>query len=164
LGNTRIVSELLTKDADQTTKNANVDGSVTPAEFILKPSASGFLGDVLIARLIVLIEDNGNITANDYGAVPTLATGVRVQHRSDSDTIDLDGGLGVTSNADWARLCYDITEHSFGSGNNFVTARWTFSRSGRFLELENDEELVVTIGDDLTGLVSHYFMVQGFQS
>jgi hypothetical protein len=77
--------------------------------------------------------------------------------------LDLMDGSNVKSVVGWAEHCYDITEHSFGSGNNFVVVRWTFEHAGRPLILDsfNDEKLVVTINDDLSSLVHHEFQIQG---
>jgi hypothetical protein len=58
-----------------------------------------------------------------------------------------------------------MSEHTFGSGNNFAVVRWTFERAGQPLRLygDNSDVLVMTVNDDLTGLVKHDFHIQGIQ-
>ncbi len=79
---------------------------------------------------------------------------------------DLTDGLPIKSNAAWGRVCYDIDISTFGTGDNFVECRWTFAKSGKFLELNGQagEWLEAYLSDDLSGLVSHTFMVQGFRA
>ncbi len=142
------------------THGANVNGSVTPVPYYFQPSLNGIV-DLDVYRLIVMIEDTGALAADNYGALGTLTNGIRVQHVSGNTTTNLDGGLAIKSHAHWARLCYDMAEHTFGSGANFVVVRWTFERAGIPLHIENTDQLKVTINDDLTGLEDHHFMIQG---
>ena len=140
--------------------NANANGATTPVVYSLDPAQLG-LSYVRVTRLLIHIEDVGTIGAEEYGARSTLTSGVRIQYTKDGTTYDLDGGEGVKSNADWSRCCYDMTNQSFGAGNNFVAVRWTFTKSTEPLLLRSGDTLDVTIQDDLTGLVRHSFFAQG---
>jgi len=139
----------------------NVDGSVTPKVFSVSPALLG-VNFLVLSRLLVHIEDNGAITADDYGALATLSSGLRIQKTIGGITYNLDGGLPITGNTHWARLAFDMKEHVFGSGNNFVTARWTFGATGIPMILQGADVLFVTVNDDLTTLVEHTMLVQGY--
>jgi len=49
----------------------------------------------------------------------------------------------------------------YGSGDNFLAGRWTFRKAGEPLLLLPGNSFRVTVNDDLTGLVEHYFCIQG---
>jgi hypothetical protein len=144
------------------------DGSGTntlesPFRFYLEAQA----GEVLrLARLLVHIEDATGFDAADYGNLGgALSVGVTIQViDTDGSTvlIDLTDGQPVTSNADWGKFCYDTAYVAFGTGNDFVQARWTFAKSGMPLRLSAGQQLVVTLNDDFDGLDAHSFVVQGY--
>jgi hypothetical protein len=144
------------------TKNANGDYSSTSDIFYIQPAA----GQVFrMVRMIVTVEDTTGMQAAEYGNLGSaLSNGITVRTQDDSGTIlDMTDGLPVTTNAEWARLCYDADVKSWGAGNELLTVRWTFARSGTLIRLRGDqnERLEVFLNDDLTGLIQHYFMVQG---
>jgi hypothetical protein len=148
---------------DGSNYSMNVNGVITPKKFYIQP-ASGFLA---IFRLIITIEDNAVITADGYGGISTLANGVTLQICGGGPNgpviLDLLDGDPIQSVIDLGEHSYDIAEHTFGAGNNFVLARWTFAKAGRPLVLDANvgDALVATVNDDLTALVKHQFHVQG---
>jgi hypothetical protein len=116
--------------------------------------------------MLVYVEDAGAFAAEEYGAIPTLTNGVLVQkHDANGLVTDLTGGKPVKSNAQWSRTCYDMQEQSFGTGNNHIAVRWTFSKAGSPVVLDGTkgEFLRVLLNDDLSGLVEHNFFVQGLR-
>jgi hypothetical protein len=153
--------------ADDTNSNANVNGAVTAVPFYAGPPA-GKVWD--IHRMLVLIEDDAVITADNYGGISALANGCTLKiHRdgpSGPEVLDLMDNHAATNNASWGHFCYDITNHSFGSGSNFVVVRWTFAKAGEPLRLvgANDDKLVLLVQDDLSTLVEHTFIIQGLES
>ena len=64
---------------------------------------------------------------------------------------------------DWASLCYDMTEHTFGAGANFAVARWSFFNSGRPVILKDRQKFKIWIEDNLTGLDNHIFVCHGYK-
>ena len=93
-----------------------------------------------------------------------MANGIELKHVDDSGVIvDLTDGVPITSNAAWGRVAYDFALDGFGAGNDFLNVRWTFHKSGAFLELDGDAggRLEVILNDSFVGLISHTFMVQG---
>lgn len=145
-------------------ENATVDGSGTPVVFKMQPDPGE---SCELHRMIVHVSDNGTFKADQYGAKGVaLANGVDVQLRNtidDSIIVDYTNGLPIKANAEWSRLCYDVMVYDFGTpANTAMAVRWTFTKSGEPMKLTADEYLAVTINDDLTDLIQHYFNVQGF--
>jgi len=139
---------------------ANVDGSSTPVVFKYTATKR-----VCLHRLIVGIEDNANLSADGYGGLSQLTNGITggLYSASGVDYGLWGAGLAVRSLAEWAFLCYDMTAHTFGSGNNFASVRWTFSNSGSPVYMEPGDEFRIYVNDNLSGLVAHYFHMQGFE-
>jgi len=145
------------------TKNAVGDYS-TPTDFYIAPPAGTAYS---IERLIVHIEDNGTLSPDKYGALTALSNGIDVEMlRGAAVLCDFNDGLPITHNGDWGRNSYDWSESSFGAGNNIVQVRLTFSKTGSALYLNGNlgDKLVIRMNDNLTGLVEHYFMVQGISN
>jgi hypothetical protein len=128
-----------------------------------------------LQRLIVYIEDalSGQLDPDEYGAVATLTNGILVQVRDSSETVitDYTDGIPIKSNGQWQRVCFEVTSLS-GASNASLAARWQFNEfvpkgyeyEGETpLVLTGGEKLVVTVNDDLTGLISHTFMAQGIE-
>lgn len=156
----RFFGEFLHLDGNPaSTKNANVNGSTTPAVFQVQPNQLGH-PFVVVERMLVTIED-GTIRADEYGGIDVISAGggIHTEYEKDGSVHDLDGGSIVQSNVGWAAHCYDVSEHTFGSGNSFVTVRWTFRHP---LVLRDADHLRVTISADLSSLAGHTFMAQGW--
>lgn len=139
-------------------KNANVDGSVTPVEFKLT-IPSGYRA--YLSRMIVHIRDSGSIDAGSYGNGITMSNGLQVEYTYRGRSIDLLDGMPIQTNADWGRVCYDVSNTDFGSGDNFVQVRWTFAKAGGPLPLSGGQEFIVRVRDNLSGLEEHTFSLQG---
>ena len=128
----------------------------------------------------VVVEPSGGGTAytegTDYtidyqtGRIMVLSTGTMADATAfDCDydhgaTVDLTDGVPVKTNAQYGGLCYDVDVKSWGSGDELLTARLTFTKFGQYIRLDGavNGRLVVTVNDDLDGLISHRFLAQGF--
>lgn len=153
----------LDTDGDGTgTKNAIGTYAAAAEEFFIAGPASGRYN---IERMIVHVRDAAGFSAEKYGGAAALTNGIRIQAVTDGETINLDDGIAIKTNAAWGRLCYDVNFHTTGAGDDFLSVRWTFSKSGKPLKLSAPtDKLYVTLNDDLDVLVEHYFMVQGWRS
>ncbi len=143
------------------TTNMAVDGSGTPVVFRITPAA----GEVMrVARWMMTIRDSGSMDSGGYGnnGGSPLTNGLLVEMVQDSTVVGV--VPAVRSHIDIAALCYDITHHSWGSGDEFITARWSLNKSGQYVRLVGDDgdELRVTVRDDLTHLVEQVIYVQGY--
>jgi len=123
-------------------------------------------GEILrITRLLVHYEDATVWSAAEYGnlgAALTVGITVHTEDASGNTIINLTDDAPVKTNSDWGKFCYDTNYVAFGAGNDFLQARWTFSKSGMPLRLKEGEKLVVTVHDDLDGLDAHSFVAQGY--
>lgn len=163
----RAIFRHLTDDGllgDGTNFSANVNGSVTAVPFYAGPSGEE---NWAIHRLLVTIEDNATIAADNYGGISSLTNGMTVKMMRGHPTTgavlhDLLDGDPIKDHIGWAEHCYDVTEHTYGAGNNFVVVRWTFARAGRpvILTGHKNDKLVITVNDDLSTLVRHQFHIQ----
>jgi hypothetical protein len=118
-----------------------------------------------IARLLVYIEDSGSFDSGLYGNGTALTNGIVVRVVDDSSTIsDLTAGKPIKENQHWGRACYDTNHSSYGSGNESLAVRWTFTKAGVYIRLDgdNNERLEAVFNDSLTALVDHTFLVQGY--
>lgn len=119
--------------------------------------------NMLIHRMIITIRDAGVFRADHYGSIgAALSEGIEVRIADGAATIlDITDGQPVVHNLGWAERCYDTAFQGFAAGDNFLSARWTFEKAGQPLQLSSGQELQIITNDDLTGLVEHYFNVQG---
>lgn len=142
------------------TKNANGDYSGAPEEFFITPPSGQIYQ---IHRLILTIRDTGIFRADRYGALAAaLTNGILVQKKSAAGVLDdYTDGVPIQTNVDWSRSTYDVAYYDFSAGDNFLSCRWTFRHSGRPVQLRSGERLAVVLNDNLTGLVQHFFSLQG---
>lgn len=118
----------------------------------------------IIHRVMSYIEDAGGApNLSLYGGLTALTDGIvcQVVYR-DGTIYPLTDGLAIQSNSEWARICYDVTIDTFPAGNNYVHARWTFSRSGWPIALNPFDRLEFVMRDNLSSYVQHSFLVQGY--
>ena len=155
-----MVFQLMSTNGDGTgTTNAIGDYSAGTDFYITPGSTQRYA----IFRMLVFIEDTQALSADEYGNLAALANGVRVvlRDKNDAEIIDLTAGVTIKNNAQWAQVCHDSKQSDYGSGNNFVSVRWTFAKAGSPIFVQEHEKLVVELSDNFTGLVTHTFIVQG---
>lgn len=135
--------------------NANVNGSVTPVEFMVTAPANTWIA---LNRLVVFVKDGGSFDTGSYGNGITMTTGIKIILR-DADLTEEDVTVqkSIKFNTDWSAYCYDVMHHNFGSGDETLTARYTFTKDGSPIILPPGRSFVVQINDDLTGLDEHTF-------
>ncbi len=143
-------------------KNAVGDYSTTAKKFIIKPAVNQ---KFFLARMMIHITDGGALDSGSYGNGITLTNGIEIKVTdSQGYKIDITEGIPILKNPDWARLCYDMNRSNYGTGDETLNARFTFLKSGVYLVLDGNkgEQFEVDLNDDFSGLVEHYFQVQGF--
>ncbi len=130
-------------------------------EFILSPP-SGQVYEV--ARMLVTLQDTGALDAEEYGNGITLTKGVVITGQSKGQAIEItDPNLLVTTNALWGAYCYDVDAKTWGTGDELLLVRWTFSKAGSPIVLDSraGDFIKITLNDDYDDLVGHYFHFQG---
>jgi len=143
------------------TVNANGNYSIASDDFFIAPPAGE---KYVITRMIPLLEDNSSFRAEYYTGSGALAVGV--------DLIKSVGGvetsltpIKIKTISGFAGYCHDISRIDFGAGNDFITLRWTFALAGATLVLDGatSDKLIIRLADDLSALVTHRFLVQGYK-
>jgi len=147
------------------TVNFNGDYSSAAEEAILM---AGTGEDYVISRLIVSVYDTKTFTAQIYASIGVLGNGIEVKHIAANGTTvlnDLTDSEPITINAEWGMMCYDVDVKSWGAGNEMLLARWTFAKAGQDgINLSEGESIRVFMSDNLSGLLNHRFMFQGYHS
>lgn len=143
-------------------RDANVDGSVTPVLFKFVPPA----GTVYrLEQLIIHIRcDRAGFSAETYGNLTALTNGMTINTRrqvDDSVVNCICGGYPIKTNAGWTAVCFDVRIDDFGVGDRFVTARWLSPNLGYPLFMTDEYYLSAIVQDDLSSLTAHTFMVHG---
>lgn len=153
----------LDTDGDGTgTKNAIGTHAAAAEEYYIAGPSSGRL---TIERMIVYVKDGAAFSAEKYGGAAALTNGILVKVTTEGELVDLTDGVPVKTNAGWSRLCHDVSFHTTGAGDDAMSVRWTFAKSGKPLVLKSaTDKLAVIINDDVDVLTEHYFMVQGYYS
>lgn len=158
----QMLSQFASTNGDGTgTTNAVGDYSSAATKFTVETQPDQRF--LVLRRMVVTIEDVGAPDSGSYGNNITLANGVEVNVYSADDTLAYTLTPDpVLTNANWATYCHDLTDHSFGTGNDTVTVRWTFTKANPDgITLDVGEYLAIELNDDFTDLVGHYFLVQG---
>ena len=140
--------------------DAIADYSLTPRYFAFTTRESGV---VEVQRMIVTIRDTAGFQAEEYGNLGSeLTNGLNVVKRDgdNNEVLNLTP-QSIKSNAEWASYCYDADIKTWGNGDEFLLVRWTFGKSGSPLKLKFGDSIAVRVNDDLQGLVSHRFLIQG---
>ena len=145
------------------TTNMAVNGSSTSVVFKIKPD----IGEIVnITRIMVYIEDAGTFDSGKWGNAVVLTNGINFSNKIEDVVSDI-LGFNIKTHGDMSSVCFDISHETFGSGNEFVCYRWTFTKAGDAIQLQGEadghaDELQVTINDDMTDLVSQYIVAQGY--
>ena len=136
---------------------STVAGSV----FIQPPAGKHFV----LKRMLVLVQDTGSFDAAKYGNGVTLTNGIEieVENATGGVVLDLLDGQPIKENVAWGSFCFDVDVKTWGTGDEFLVARWTFEKSGRDIELTEDDTFSVKASDDLSGLNAQRFLVQGYE-
>lgn len=157
--------QFLSLDSSGVSNSMNVNGSVTPQlfKYQVPPGKKAWL-----TRLIIHYTDNGVFSGAEYGAGSALSNGIEIFTAAESTptTPILNfTPLPVIANADWGRYCYDISYLSWSDVNNrSLQGRWTFGRAGNIPVIDGDnlEFLGTYVRDDLSSLIDHTLMLQGY--
>lgn len=140
--------------------NIVADFSGASTDFWIEPPA----GEVWhINRLMAKIQGSGTFRPEWYGPTAALTNGIQIIHQRNGIENNLTGQLPIRNAGEFAAYLFDLKLHDFGSGDKFITTRWSFSESGVILRLDGDtnDKLIVRVNDNLTTLSGHKFIAQG---
>jgi len=141
----------------------NYAGGSAETFFIAPPSDKKFV----LSRMMVSIRDTGSMDSGLYGNGITITNGLTLKKKDGSgDILDMLDGLTIKTNGDWGRHCYDVSRSNFGSGDEYITVRWSFFRAGnKGINLSGaaGEFFELGLNDDFSGLVEHYYFIEGYE-
>lgn len=145
------------------TKSVTGNFGASVEDFYIQPAPTEVF---YISRMLVGVEDGTINSADVYGGLgDPLSNGILLLKTTAAGTLEQYTDLPVTTNGEWAYLCYDLAVNSgIGNANDVMTVRWTFAKTGGLIRLDGraGERLVIRVEDNFTGLLEHLFQVQGF--
>lgn len=151
----------LSDDGTTSGTKAATGNYASPTDFYITATAP-----MWIERMILCIVDTKGMVPGEYGDLGAALTNgweIKVKNADDVVINDITDGVPIKTNAGIGRSCYDVALHAWtaASTEEVVLARFTFAKAGSELFLRETEKLVITLEDNLSGLISHYFQVQG---
>ena len=139
------------------------DAGLGKTAFIIKPKPGEI---IMIARMIISYTDDGAFDSGSYGNNITLTNGITSYFRQNGIDVyqGLDPNIPIMKNPGWAALCYDSRIDDYGQGEVQLSARFTFTTTGKYIRLNGDtgDEYVLYFHDDFTGLNRQSFLMQGY--
>ena len=159
------IYKFLTLDNDGSTIEATGNYALAAESFYIQPPA----GEIWrINRMIIYLQDNGNLGQDGYGSGSALTNGISVQHSTDNGlTIltDLTDSQTIKINPHWSRVNYDVNIYNYTGGDGTLGSRWTFANNGYPIRLvgDNNDRFQVIVNDDLSGLLAHSFFIGGYK-
>ena len=145
------------------------DYSATPNDIYIQAQP----GEVLqLHRIMVSVGDSGSFDSGSYGNGLALVNGIQgilaVVPPGGGTLLEVSAlEAPIKTNTDWAGYVFDTRVDSYGSGNEQLSARWSFDKAGQPIYLDGDkgggEKLIVRLNDNFTGLTKHRFHVQGIR-
>jgi hypothetical protein len=141
--------------------NLNIDGSVTPQIFSLRPVGQDIDVSIDVTRLMLTMITATAADLTTFGDITGgLTKGITLRHRN-GITYNV---FNVKTNADIAGLSYDMNIYASTNPNqgvDGVTSRMTFSKMGAVIRVGQNEDLEIIINDDLRTLTEFHVVAEG---
>lgn len=163
------IFQALSKDPDENQENGNTNAigdysdtgdGVTDFCITAQPKYI-----YLLNRMLIYVEDAGSFDSGSYGNGITLTNGVNLINGAPGLFEEVITKAGaIKKNPEWEQYVgIDTKISKYGSGNETLSAMWTFEHMGRpvFLDGAIGEYACIRLNDDFTGLIKHKFHVQG---
>ncbi len=150
------LDELL-KDGALFNVNLNYSGAgIGLKDYVFESVSDG----TFINRILIYLEDTTGMRVNFYTTAGALTNGVKffVRFGSGGGKLYINEDIPIKSGGEYAILCHDVKILDYGAGNDAITVRWTFMSP---INITTGFQIGVEVNDDLTGLISHYFRIQG---
>ena len=145
-----------------TTRDLNVNGSVTSQVFEVQGPGTGSELAIDITRILIEITTDSAPPFDGFGNIAGGLTKGLVLRRVDGETRNT---WNVKTNSEFANLAYDYTLLSgFGAAVDGLLVRYTFAgqdKHGVAVRLAASESLELLIQDDLTSLLSFRVIAAG---
>lgn len=147
-----------------TSRDLNVDGSITPQIFTVQVGAVSNL-QLDVTRLMLHMETDGLVDLNKFGDLAALTNGVVIR-RVDGTTRNI---FNIKTNGEMRNLCFDWAvdvASNPSQGQNGVGFRYTFAgqdKHGVAVRIGAGDELQLIVQDDLTGLDKFRVIAEGHE-
>ena len=136
-----------------------------PRDFFFKAPDPPSTANYVIARLLVLIEDNGNFAPDTYGSLGAgvvLDPGLQLYKLPSGGSKEYIAPEPITNNITWGLYCFDTKYSAYGNLNETLEVRWSFNRAGtNGITLAPGDEFGIEVQDNLGHLINHKFCIQG---
>ena len=159
----RLWTRYATTDGTGVVADANNDWGIdlsTPDDYYVEAQA----GEVLIVSRVIIYVNDSSFLADKLGTV-TLNAGEGINIIVEQDGVeveDLTGGVPMATVGDIAGQCHDVSIFDgFASGNDTMSARYTFSKHGDFIRLTPGDKLIFRVHGNLAALADGHFLVEG---
>lgn len=132
----------------------------TPDDYYIEAQTDEVL---LVSRVIIFIEDS-SFLADKLGTV-TLNAGEGINILIDqggTEIEDLTGGVPMATVGHVAGQCHDVNIFDgFASGDDTLSARYTFSKHGDLIRLTPGDKLIFRVHGNLADLTHGHFLLEG---
>lgn len=154
-------SRYMNQDGSPSVIDASVNGSITPVDFVFEPLVTEAF---VIRRILMFGLGTANVTGPAYVDLSALANGTTIKlFNTGGEVFDLTENNPIKSNDLWDSLCFDAGQNTYSANPKSVSARYTLARDtgddGILLDGSKGEKLVITINDNLSSLLGHFFRV-----
>ena len=141
-------------------KNQAINATLTPVLFTYKVPSGCSLS---LHRLIFYLQDGQFIDSGGFGNGLELTNGILINKLDafNNSVYDYLNGVPITLNIHWNQYGYDLRVDRFASGDESLTIRWTFAKTGEPVNLDENESFALTIRDDLTYITAQRANIQG---
>lgn len=155
----RHVAQLLSSNGDGTGIVDFIGEYIEDTDFYITAPA----GKVLyIARININVQDDKALSSDKYGNAVILTNGVKLIEKHGDEENQL--GIPIIVNSDYSLLAgVDVVPLVFGTGDEYLAVRLTFTKFGNFIKLTENDKLIIRLNDNFTGLTGHKFMINGME-
>jgi hypothetical protein len=126
--------------------------------------------ELVLIRMNVYLEDNGQFRGDRYGSTAALSTGIKIKVLdADGTTVlkDYTDGWAIKKIGHWGLLAgVDVHGTDYTTGNNTWLVRWTMAKAGQEVSLFPGQSFQVIVADNLgvggAALEEHFAQMQGY--
>lgn len=130
-------------------------------DYFIVPAANEI---VEVARILMVMEDNGKFAGELYTAAGALATGIKITKENADGVLHDYTPQPIKKIGHWGLLAgVDVILTDFTTGNDIFIVRWTLSKAEHktYLDGRKGEFLKFEVNDTLAAAVSHLASAQG---
>jgi len=130
-------------------------------DYFIVPGANELIE---VARILMVMEDNGKFAGELYTAAGALSTGIKITKENAGGVLHTYTPQPIKKIGHWGLLAgVDVILTDFTTGNDIFIVRWTLSKSEHqtILDGRNGEFLKFEVNDTLVAAVSHLVSAQG---